>query len=115
MGKKVLIVDDEEGIRETLKDILQLYDFDVSTDSSGEDAITSIANKSYDIVLLDYKMNGIDGVTTYFKMKEIQPEIKVVFITAYYNEQAINDALRSGAVGVCNKPLDIQNLLKIIQ
>lgn len=115
MGKKVLIVDDEEGIRETLKDILQLYDYEVSTDSCGEDAIESVTNKLYDIVLLDYKMNGIDGVTTFFRMKKIQPEIKVVFITAYYNEEAINDALDSGALGVCNKPLDIPSLLRMIQ
>lgn len=115
MSKKVLIVDDEEGIRETLKDILMLHDYEVNILDCGEEAIADLNHHSYDIALMDFKMHGMDGVETYFKMREISPEIKVVFITAYYNEEAINDALAAGAVGVCNKPIDIPALLEMIQ
>lgn len=114
MSKNILIVDDEPGIRETLKDILELHSYEVTTVDSGERAIVLVTERDFDVILMDYKMHGIDGVETFYKVRETLPDIKVVFITAYYNEEAINNALIDGAIGVCNKPLNIPNLMKLL-
>lgn len=115
MKSDVLIVDDEPGIRETLKDILELHLYDVTTVDSGEKAVELFMRHSFDILLIDYKMHGVDGVETFYKIRDIHPDVKVIFITAYYNEEAINNALANGAIGICNKPLDIPRLMKLME
>lgn len=95
-------------------DILLLHEFQVVTADCGEKALEEVAKGSFDVIQMDYKMHGMNGVETFFKIRNELPKIKIIFITAYYKEGAINEALENGAVGVCQKPLDIPSLIEMI-
>lgn len=115
MTKTVLIVDDEPNMLITLSDILNLEGFDVSVADDGSQAIEIIGSRQFDIILLDYKMPDLNGVETFQEIQRLQADVKVIFITAYYHESTVKDAIQEGAVGVCQKPLSIPALLKLIK
>ena len=112
---KLLIVDDEENMLTTLEDIFIAKGFEVATVTNGHQAIEYVKKEKVDVILMDFKMPGINGVEASRLIREIVPAIKVIFITAYYEEEIINEALAEGAVGVCHKPLDITLLVDNIK
>ena len=85
MSKKprILVVDDEAAMRESLMDWLMEDDYEVSAASSGENAISIVQDNDFEVVLLDLKMPGMDGIETMKRIKEINPEIEIVMMTAY--------------------------------
>lgn len=111
----ILIVDDEKNMLVTLEDILEDLGYDISTASSGLLALEVMRTKTIDVVLMDYKMPGMNGVETFREIKKIDPSVKLIFITAYYEENIINEALAEGVVGICHKPLDIPHLIECIE
>lgn len=117
MTKKVsiLIVDDDLGMTETLSDILDDMDYDVAVAGDGYRAIEMIGAMAYDIVLMDIKMPGINGVETFKEVKRISPSTKVIMMTAYSVEDLIKEALEGGAYGIIYKPLDIDKVMDFIE
>lgn len=112
---RILIVDDDIGMTETLSDILSELDYNIDTVNEGYKTIDMIRKNSYDLVLLDIKMPVINGVETYKKIKDIAPSLKVIMMTAYSVEELVEEALNEGAFGIIYKPLNIKNLLAIIE
>ena len=112
---RVLIVDDDIGMRETLSDILTDLGHHVEIADDGYKAIEKINAKSFDVVLMDIKMPGINGVETYKKIKSIRPEAVVMMMTAYSVEDLITEALEEGAYGVMHKPVDINKVVEFIK
>ncbi len=112
---RILIVDDEPGMIETLSDILELEGVEVFKIESGLDAVEFIRGNTIDLILMDFKMPGMNGVEAYKKIKKNNNKVKVIFITAYYQEQLIQKALEEGAFGICHKPLHIPQLLDMIR
>ena len=112
----ILIVDDDESARITLKKILERRLFRVSEASSGEEAFDMVREMRYDIILLDTRLPGMNGYETYLALKVIEPKISVILITAFEREMAteIEEALRNNAYTTLTKPLDIQRLFNHI-
>jgi DNA-binding NtrC family response regulator len=117
MDKKasILVVDDDIGMTETLADILDDMGYDVAVAGDGYRAIEMIGERAYDIVLMDIKMPGINGVETFKEVKRISPSTKVIMMTAYAVENLIKAALEEGCYGIIYKPLDIDKVMDLIE
>ncbi len=102
---KILVVDDEPGIREFLSDALQLDDHDVDAADNGEAAIASLQKQSYALVLTDLNMPGIGGMRLLRWIKANQPEVEVVVLTAYGTVDAAVEAMKLGAFEFLQKPI----------
>jgi two-component system response regulator HydG len=111
----LLVVDDEEGMRETLTDILEEFGFDVDSARDGREAVDRVGERDYDLLLMDIKMPEMDGVEALMEIKSSKPEIPVVMMTAYADSSAVEEARAQGAQAVVYKPLDLGSLLPMVQ
>jgi two-component system, NtrC family, nitrogen regulation response regulator NtrX len=109
----VLIVDDEEGIRETLSGIFQDEGYNVITAGSGEEALKVLKEQSPDLVLLDVWLSGIDGVETLQEIKKTNPELPVVIISGHGNIELAVKATHVGAYDFLEKPLSLERVLLV--
>lgn len=102
----ILVVDDEASIRESLKDWLMEDGYSVALAIDGEDAILRVEASQYDVILLDLKMPGIDGLETMRRIKEISPDSEVLMMTAYAAVDTAVLAMKEGAFDYLVKPFD---------
>ena len=112
---KVLIVDDEKDLAYVLNDILKLEGHQATSVLDGYKAIEKIKKTHYDLVLMDIRLPGINGVETFIQIKVIDPEIKVVMMTGFSVEDLIEKALKEGAIAYLHKPFDVQKVIELIQ
>lgn len=112
----VLVVDDEELIRETLHEILRSTGFQVMLASNGMDALDLYREKGdqIDLVITDMGMPQMNGGELFKRLKEIKPTIKVIFCTGYMEQASKSDLLKRGACDVIYKPFKVQELLTSI-
>jgi two-component system, NtrC family, response regulator HydG len=115
MGTEILLVDDNEEFLDSTRDVLENEGYQVATATSGENALNQVDKGTFDVVLMDIKMPGMNGVETFIKMKEKKPGIKVILFTAYSLGEWIHRANEESACAVFNKPLDMVELLKTIK
>ena len=113
--KKVLVVDDEKNQREIYMMILGDDGYNVTTAQSGEQALRFARENQFDLVLTDYKMFGMDGLTLLSELLKLDPSIIVVMMTAHGSVESVKDALRGGAFDYLEKPIDRAQLLKVVQ
>jgi excisionase family DNA binding protein len=111
--KTVLVVDDEEVIRDFFKRTLTEYK--VITAASGEEALYIIKNDRPDLVLLDIKMPGIDGIETLRQIKKIDKSISVIILSAHGTLKTNIEAVRLGAFDSIAKPFDLGDMKLVIQ
>ncbi|MCX7876843.1 MAG: sigma-54 dependent transcriptional regulator [Melioribacteraceae bacterium] len=111
---KMLIVDDEESQVQSLKTFLSKRNYKIHTSNNGEDAIKIVKENDVDIVLTDFKMPGWDGLTTLKKIKEINPEIDVVVMTAYGTIENAVELMKAGAYDFLTKPIDLDQLENLL-
>jgi DNA-binding NtrC family response regulator len=114
-ARRILIVDDDDFMRETLTDILSEMGYEAELAGSGEEAILKFQSTKYDIALIDLKMQGLNGCQTFQKIKVLSPETKAIIMTAYSHEVLIKDCLRAGAFGVLYKPLNMNKVSEQIR
>lgn len=105
----LLVVDDEEGPRQSLKIVFK-QDYDVLLASSGEEALTIAAERTIDVAILDIMMAGMSGVELLGKLKELDASIEVIMLTAFETLDTARQALRFGACDYLNKPFDIMTI-----
>ena len=110
-----LIVDDHVGMRTTLQDILEDEGYQVSSASSGDEAIEICQDMNFDIILMDVRMPGINGVDAFRKIKTISKDTRVIMMSAYSIDEMKLEALKEGAIAFLQKPLDISQVLKLIE
>jgi DNA-binding NtrC family response regulator len=119
MGQKrnelILIVEDEEGMREALREWLTEGGYKVETAKTGEDGLKIISARDVGLVLLDLRLPGKDGISVLKEAKTIRPQLKVIIITAYPSPQTKQAALKEGAVDYLPKPFDLNDLEKLIR
>ncbi|MBI3752942.1 MAG: sigma-54-dependent Fis family transcriptional regulator [Deltaproteobacteria bacterium] len=113
--EKILIVDDEKGIRDFLEIMLKKDGYRVNTASSGEEAIKLFNSTSYALVISDIRMKDMDGVELLKKIKEINPETIVLLVTAYASVDTAIDAMKAGAYDYITKPFKIDEVKHIIK
>ena len=110
-GMHILIVDDEPNMLRTLVDIFRDEGFEASAASSGQQAVTMCAANWYDVVLLDVRMPGIDGMEAFRRIRVHRPSIPVVMMSAYSVDHLTQEGLRDGVVAFIQKPLDVAKVL----
>jgi two-component system nitrogen regulation response regulator NtrX len=110
-GERVLVVDDEAGIREAIRQILEYEGFTVKTAGSGGEAITLHPDFKPQVIFLDVKMAGLDGLDTLARIKALEPPAQVVMISGHGSIQTALEAVRRGAFDFLEKPLDSDRLL----
>lgn len=113
MEGKILIVDDQFGIRMLLNEVLRKEGYETYLASNGMEALELLSLHQPDLVFLDMKIPGMDGIEILNKMKEHSPDVKVIMMTAYGELDLINTATSSGAIGYLPKPFDILELISL--
>lgn len=103
---RILVVDDEVAMREALHDWLKEDGYHVGMASSGKDAISMAQKKGWDIILLDLKMPGMDGLETMRRLKEVLPDAEIIMMTAYATVETAVEAMKEGAFDYLVKPFD---------
>ncbi|PJB28605.1 hypothetical protein CO110_09080 [Candidatus Desantisbacteria bacterium CG_4_9_14_3_um_filter_40_11] len=112
---KILIVDDEKDLGSVLCSILKLEGHETALALDGYEAIELIKKERYDLIFMDIRLPGINGVETFIRIKKIDPAIKVVMMTGFSVEDLMEQALREGAYACIHKPFDVQKVIKLIE
>lgn len=107
----VLVVDDEDGIRESLSGILEDEGYEVLTSNSGEDAIKVVREQNLDLILLDILLPGIDGIQTLEEVRGLRPDIPVIMISGHGNIELAVKATKMGAYDFLEKPLSLERVV----
>ncbi len=113
--KKLLVIDDEPAIREGVRRILESASFEVETFASGHAALERIRHEPFDLVITDLKMPGISGMDVLKAIKEIQPDLPVIFITGYSSVDSPVEEMKLGAVNYIAKPFTPEEMLETIR
>jgi DNA-binding NtrC family response regulator len=114
-GQRILIVDDEAGIRDSLETLLTLEGFHVDLAVDGNQGLDQLTRKTYDLLLLDLALPGESGIDLLPRIKTLVPEMPVILITAYGTVGNVVDAIRAGASNFVQKPWDNEKLLADIR
>lgn len=112
---KVLLVDDEKEFAETLAERMKLRGTDVSVCTSSSDVLKMVEETVYDVVVLDLKMPGMDGIEVLSALKEKFPEIQIILLTGHATLDKSMEALKLGAFDFLEKPVDIGVLSESIK
>jgi len=112
---RILLVDDEDQFRRAMKSQLSVRGYDVLDVSSGEDAIKVVRHKNPEVVVLDLKMPGMDGVQTLKELKKISPEVQVIMLTAYGSIETARQTGMHDVFYYLEKPCGVEELVKVIE
>jgi DNA-binding NtrC family response regulator len=115
MTEKVLLVDDEQEFIETLADRMRNRGMTVDTSTSAIDAIKRIDTESYDAIILDLMMPGMDGLEALKLVKERRPELQVILLTGFGTLEKGIEAMKLGATDFVEKPADLETLTQKIK
>ncbi|TKB10393.1 response regulator [Desulforhopalus sp. IMCC35007] len=112
---KVLLVDDEEDFTDALSKRLEARNLKVKTVNRGEDAVQMVDEHSFDVIILDLSMPGMDGLETLQRIKENHPDAEIIILTGHASVQSSVKAMKIGAEDLLEKPVDITALLHKIE
>jgi DNA-binding NtrC family response regulator len=111
---RVLLVDDEKDFLMVLSERLARRDLDVDTALDGATAVEKARDRTYDAVLLDMAMPGLDGVETLKRLKDTTPDIQVIVLTGRATMAQAVEAMKAGALDLIEKPADLDELVTLI-
>jgi two-component system response regulator HydG len=112
---RVLLVEDEAGLRMTIAANLELEGIEVVEAENGQQALELAAAQKFDIVLSDVRMPGMSGVAMFEKLKAVAPDLPVVLMTAFALEEHIQQAIQGGVYTVLSKPFAIAHAVKTLE
>lgn len=115
MNTRVLVVDDDGGVRYTIREILSSAGFEVVEADSGVTAVERVRESVFDLVITDLRMPKMDGLTL---LKELQKEVRaprVIVVTAHGNERTAVEAMKAGAYDYFHKPFEVEELLAVVE
>ncbi len=113
--KPILIVEDETIMRESLRDWLTDEGYQVDTVAEGEEALKTIVERDFGLVILDLRLPGKDGIDVLREAKEKRPQLKGIIITAYPSVPTALEAMKEGAIDYLAKPFDLNKLENLIR
>lgn len=114
MNKRILIADDEKNIRMTLKHCLVDQNYDIEVAVNGDEALNLLNNSSFDLVLLDIKMPGLDGMKVLEQLRLNSNDVNVIMMTAYGTVENAVEAMKMGAVDFISKPFSPDEIRNIV-
>jgi len=112
---KVLIVDDEEVVRDFLSRLLTSKGIEIKAVDSGSKAIESVKEEKFDITFLDARMPNMNGLETFRELKKINPDAKYVMMTGYAVDDLLKEAEKEGAAFSIKKPFDINQVNSLVE
>ncbi|MDY6880662.1 MAG: response regulator [Desulfatiglans sp.] len=110
----ILVVDDDRDFAESLADVLEMEGHGVEIAFRGEDAVKIFKERDFDITFMDVKLPGKNGVESLMDIRRIKENARVVMMTGYSVEQLLDQATENGAWGVFHKPVDIEEVIKML-
>ncbi|MDZ4797896.1 MAG: sigma-54 dependent transcriptional regulator [Bryobacteraceae bacterium] len=111
---RILLVDDEEVVRDSLRQWFESEGYDVCAASGGREALAMVADREFDIALLDIKMPGMDGMEVHRRLTEADPDLTVIIMTGYATVETAVQALKRGAYDYVSKPVDPDELSHLV-
>jgi excisionase family DNA binding protein len=113
-GKRILVVDDEASIRDLLAKTLALAEYDVDTASDGSAALDRLRERrgSYNLMIADLRMPGMDGLTLIREVKRLRPDLPIIIITGFSTESSAIEAVNLGVAGYLTKPFRVPQVLE---
>lgn len=111
---RVLVVDDEASIRELLTRTLALTEYDVEAVADGQTGIERLRLATYDLLVADLRMPGMDGLALIREARRLQPTLRVIIITGYSTESSAIEAVNLGVVGYLVKPFRVHQVLSAV-
>lgn len=112
--RRVLIIDDEPDMCDTLEMVIAPMGYEVLSVGSGEAAIAALAIGRFDLAITDYMMPGLDGEQTLEALKAADPALRVIVVTGYVSEDMYAACRARGALAILKKPFDVRELRKLI-
>ena len=112
---KILLVDDEQEFVETLSERLKMRDLKSEMALDGEEALQVVQDQEPDVMVLDLKMPGIDGMEVLRRVRKSFPKVRVVILTGHGTQKDEEQARRLGAFEYLQKPVDIEHLVKVLR
>ena len=108
---RILVVDDEQAVRDLLAKTLTMADYDVDAAPDGASAIERLHAVEYDLLITDLKMPGMDGLSVIREARRIMPDLPVIIITGYSTEASAIEAINLGVAGYLTKPFRLPRIL----
>ncbi|MEE9497298.1 MAG: response regulator [Desulfobacterales bacterium] len=115
MSEKVLLVDDEKEFLEIMSERMKARDMDVTTAISAQQALEIIEKESFDAIILDFQMPGMDGMDALKAIKAKKPELQIILLTGYATVEKGVEAMKIGATDFIEKPADLEVLAEKIK
>ncbi|MBU4315997.1 MAG: response regulator [Proteobacteria bacterium] len=115
LAMNIMVVDDEPFIREVMNDFLCMHGHKVTCFGSGEDAVSGINGLGPDMILLDIWMPGMSGLETLEKIRKDNNKVGVVMLSAFGDDETVEDAMNMGADFYLQKPIEFKRLLEILE
>ena len=115
MSEKVLLVDDEVEFLDTLSERMRARGMNVVTSSTSSEALKKVEKESYDVIILDLMMPGVDGLETLKVLKEKNPDLQIILLTGHATVEKGIEAMKLGAMDFLEKPADISKLTEKIK
>ncbi|WP_300667530.1 response regulator [Desulfoluna sp.] len=115
MNPRVLLIDDEKEFVTTLAERLEIREFSTATAEDGETGLALIRKGTFDVVILDLLMPGMNGLETLKHIRHLAPDLPVILLTGHGSTREGMDGMRLGAVDYLMKPLAIEDLLEKIK
>jgi DNA-binding response OmpR family regulator len=111
VSEKLLIIDDEKDFLDIIAERIRARGMDVSTVTSVEDALNMVEEESFDVVIMDFMMPGMNGFQTLKAIKEKKPGVQIILLTGYVPDEKRIEAKALGALDVIEKPPDLNDLI----
>ncbi|MCT4642362.1 MAG: sigma-54 dependent transcriptional regulator [Bacteriovoracaceae bacterium] len=113
--QKVLVVDDDKVLQQSVKQALEFHHFNVDVADNGKEAVGAVYREKYDLVVMDVNMPEMDGIEALTEIKKHDPSIIVLILTAYSNVSDAVKAVKEGAYNYLEKPISSENLVSLIK
>ena len=104
--KSILIIDDEEVVLEFFQELLAEDDYLVSVARTGEEGLEAIGRESFNLVIVDKNLPGINGLEVVRRAKKLSPDTEMIIVTGYASFESVTEALELGVIGYLTKPFD---------
>jgi DNA-binding NtrC family response regulator len=113
-GACILVVDDDEGVRENLAELFEVVGYTVLTAGNAAEAMETLAEHDVDILLTDYRMPGQNGVELIEAARRTKPGLRAILMTAFGDSFTEIESVRRGAIGYLNKPFEADEITNLV-